>query len=154
MFGISAVLKTLLRTDDTNKLFSKIMKITAKVLFTLIKWIILTAQISFFSWIFFHKNGRYSEKKFVWTYMEKSRVLNIIAGLQVPNILENCYLYSLLWIYVKKYISIQVSIFLFVPSILKNSHKDASLDSNLRIFPSRYYVSFIFYVINQQLLIN
>jgi hypothetical protein len=28
--------------------------------------------------------------------MEKSRVLNIIEGLQVPNILEICYLYNLL----------------------------------------------------------
>jgi hypothetical protein len=28
--------------------------------------------------------------------LEKSRVLNIIEGLQVPNILENCYLYNLL----------------------------------------------------------
>jgi hypothetical protein len=51
----------MLRTDDTNKLFSKIMKITTEVLFILIKWIILTAQISIFHSIF-HKNGRYSDK--------------------------------------------------------------------------------------------
>jgi hypothetical protein len=55
----------------------------------------------------------------IYRKLEKSRVLNIIEGLQVPNILEICYLYSLLWKYVKKYISIQASIFLFVSSVLK-----------------------------------
>jgi hypothetical protein len=51
--------------------------------------------------------------------LEKSRVLNIIEDLQIPDILEICYLYILLWKYVKKYISIQASIFLFVVNILK-----------------------------------
>jgi hypothetical protein len=55
----------------------------------------------------------------IYRKLEKSRVLNIIEGLQVPNILEICYLYNLLWKYVKKYISIQASIFLFVSSVLK-----------------------------------
>jgi hypothetical protein len=34
--------------------------------------------------------------------LEKSRVSNIIEGLQIPNILEICYIYNLLWKYVKK----------------------------------------------------
>jgi hypothetical protein len=42
----------ILRTDDTNKLFSQIMKTITKVLFILIKWIILTTQILFFHKIF------------------------------------------------------------------------------------------------------
>jgi hypothetical protein len=59
-------------------------------------------------------------QKFVWTYrkLEKSRGLNIIEHLQVPDILEICLLDNLLWKYVKKYISIQASIFLFVSFIL------------------------------------
>jgi hypothetical protein len=32
----------------------------------------------------------------IYRKFEKSRVLNIIEGLQVPNILEICYLYNLL----------------------------------------------------------
>jgi hypothetical protein len=55
----------------------------------------------------------------VYRKLEKSRVLNIIERLQIPNILETCYLYNLQWKYVKKYISIQASIFLFVSSVLK-----------------------------------
>jgi hypothetical protein len=38
----------------------------------------------------------------VYRKLEKSRVLNIIEGLQIPDILEICYLYNLLWKYVKK----------------------------------------------------
>jgi hypothetical protein len=53
--------------------------------------------------------------------LEKSRVLNITERLQIPNILEICYLYYLQWKYVKKYISIQASIFLFVSSVLKRA---------------------------------
>jgi hypothetical protein len=44
-----------LRTDDTNKLFSKIMKIRTKAFFILIKWILLTAHILIFHSIF-HKS--------------------------------------------------------------------------------------------------
>jgi hypothetical protein len=44
-------------TDDKNKLFFKIMKITTKVIFILIKWIILTEQISIFH-SNLNKNGR------------------------------------------------------------------------------------------------
>jgi hypothetical protein len=55
----------------------------------------------------------------IYRNLEKSRVLNIIEDLQIPDILEICYLYYLLWKYVKKYISIQASIFLFVLFILK-----------------------------------
>jgi hypothetical protein len=33
--------------------------------------------------------------------LEKNSVLNIMEGLQIPNILEICYLYNLLWKYVK-----------------------------------------------------
>jgi hypothetical protein len=52
---------------------------------------------------------------------EKSGVLNIKEGLQIPNNLEICNLYTcnLLCKYVKKYISIQASIFLFISSVLK-----------------------------------
>jgi hypothetical protein len=50
--------------------------------------------------------------------LKKSKVLNIIEDLQIPDILEICYLCNLLWKYVKKYISIQASIFLFVLFIL------------------------------------
>jgi hypothetical protein len=32
----------------------------------------------------------------IYRKLEKSKVLNIIEGLQVPNILEICYLYNLL----------------------------------------------------------
>jgi hypothetical protein len=32
----------------------------------------------------------------IYGKLEKSRVLNITEGLQVPNILEICYLYNLL----------------------------------------------------------
>jgi hypothetical protein len=38
-------------------------------------------------------------QKFVWTYLgnlEKSKVLNIIEDLQIPDILEICYSYNLL----------------------------------------------------------
>jgi hypothetical protein len=55
----------------------------------------------------------------IYRKLQKSRVLNIIENLQIPDILEICYLYNLLWKYVKKYISIQASIFLFVLFILK-----------------------------------
>jgi hypothetical protein len=55
----------------------------------------------------------------IYRKLEKSRVLNIIEDLQIPDILEICYLYNLLWKYVKKYISIKVSIFLFVLFIFK-----------------------------------
>jgi hypothetical protein len=47
----------------------------------------------------------------IYRKLEKSRVLNIIEDLKIPDILEICYLYNLLWKYVKKYISIQASIF-------------------------------------------
>jgi hypothetical protein len=40
----------------------------------------------------------------IYRKLEKSRVLNIVEGLQVPNILEICYLYNLLWKYVQKYV--------------------------------------------------
>ena len=53
----------------------------------------------------------------IYRKMEKSRVLNIIEGLQVP-ILEICYLYNLQSKYVQKYISIQAPTFLFVSSVL------------------------------------
>jgi hypothetical protein len=56
----------------------------------------------------------------IYRKLEKSRVLNIIDDLQIPDILEICYLYNLLWRYVKKYISIQAWIFLFVLFILKS----------------------------------
>jgi hypothetical protein len=56
----------------------------------------------------------------VYRKWEKSRILNIIEGLQIPDILDICYLYNFLWKYVKKYISIQASIFLFVSSVLKH----------------------------------
>jgi hypothetical protein len=55
----------------------------------------------------------------IYRKLEKSRVLNIIEDLQIPDILEICYLYNLQSKYVKKYISIQASIFLFVLNILK-----------------------------------
>jgi hypothetical protein len=55
----------------------------------------------------------------IYRKLEKSWVLNIIEDLQIPGILEICYLYNLLWKYVKKHISIQVSMFLFVLNILK-----------------------------------
>jgi hypothetical protein len=42
----------------------------------------------------------------IYRKLEKSRVLNIIEDLQIPDILEICDLYNLLWKYVKKYISI------------------------------------------------
>jgi hypothetical protein len=54
----------------------------------------------------------------IYGKLEKSRVLNIIERLQIPNILEICYLCNLQWKYVKKYISIQASIFLFVSSVI------------------------------------
>jgi hypothetical protein len=57
----------------------------------------------------------------IYRKLEKSRVLNIIEDLQIPDILEICYLYNLQWKYVKIYISIQASIFLFVLNILKFS---------------------------------
>jgi hypothetical protein len=47
----------------------------------------------------------------IYRKLEKSRVLNIIEDLQIPDILEICYLYNLLWRYVQKYILIQASIF-------------------------------------------
>jgi hypothetical protein len=47
----------------------------------------------------------------IYSKLEKNRVLNIIEGLQVWNILEICYLYDLLWKCIKKFISIQESIF-------------------------------------------
>jgi hypothetical protein len=59
----------------------------------------------------------------IYRKLEKSRVLNIIERLQIPNILEIWYLYNLQWKYVKKYISIQASIFLFVSSVLNESVK-------------------------------
>jgi hypothetical protein len=43
----------------------------------------------------------------IYMKLEKSRVKNIIEGLQISNILEICYLYNLLWKYVRKHISIQ-----------------------------------------------
>jgi hypothetical protein len=57
---------------------------------------------------------------YIYRKLEKSRVLNIKEDLQVPDILEICYLYNSLWKYVKKYISIQASIFLFVLYILNS----------------------------------
>jgi hypothetical protein len=57
----------------------------------------------------------------IYGELKISSVLNIIERLQIPNILEICYLYNLLWKYVKKYISIQASIFLFVSSVLKSN---------------------------------
>jgi hypothetical protein len=54
----------------------------------------------------------------IYRKSEKSRFLNTIERLQIPNILEICYLYNFQWKYVKKYISIQASIFLFVSSVL------------------------------------
>jgi hypothetical protein len=38
----------------------------------------------------------------IYRKLEKSRVLNIVKDLQIPDILEFCYLYNLLWKYVKK----------------------------------------------------
>jgi hypothetical protein len=58
----------------------------------------------------------------IYMKLEKSRVLNIIERLQIPDILEICYLYNLLCKYVKKYISIHASIFLFASSVLKRWH--------------------------------
>jgi hypothetical protein len=55
----------------------------------------------------------------IYRKLEKGRVLNIIEDLQIPDILEICYLYNLVWKYVKKYLSIQASIFLFVLFILE-----------------------------------
>jgi hypothetical protein len=82
------------------------MKITTEVLFILIKWIILTAQISIFYLIFLKKMADKVIKICMDIYGELkiSNVLNIIEGLQIPNILEICYLHNLLWKYVKKYI--------------------------------------------------
>jgi hypothetical protein len=66
----------------------------------------------------------------IFMKLEKSSVLNIIEGLQIPNILEICYmyLYNLLWKYVK-YISIQASIFLFVSSVLKGNTRISTTTS-------------------------
>jgi hypothetical protein len=55
----------------------------------------------------------------IYRKFEKSRVLNIIEDLQVPDILGTCLLYNLQWKYIKKYISIQASILLFVSFVLK-----------------------------------
>jgi hypothetical protein len=111
------------RTDDTN-IFSKIVKITTKVLFISIKWIILTRKILIFYSIF-HKKMADKVTKIcmdIYRKLEKSGVLNIREGLQISDILEICYLYNLLWEYVKKYLSIQASIFLFASSVLKSQN--------------------------------
>jgi hypothetical protein len=82
----------------------------------------VTVQILFFNSLnFFTKMADTGTKicKDIYRKLEKSRVLNIIEDLQIPDILEICYSYNLLWKYVKKYISIQASIFLFVLFILK-----------------------------------
>jgi hypothetical protein len=50
----------------------------------------------------------------IYRKLEKSRVLNIIERLQIPNILEICYLYNLQRKYVKKYIYINPGINFFV----------------------------------------
>jgi hypothetical protein len=93
-----------LRTGDTNKLFSKILKITTEVLFILIKWIVLTAQILIFHKIFTKMVDKVTKICMgLYRKLKKSRVLNIIEGVQVPNILEICYLYNLQSNYVKKY---------------------------------------------------
>jgi hypothetical protein len=63
----------------------------------------------------------------IYRKLEKTRVLNI-EDLQIPDILEICYLYNLLWKYVEKYISIQASIFLFVLFIL-NWRLESEADS-------------------------
>jgi hypothetical protein len=73
---------------------------------------------------FFTKMADTGTKHYMDIYrkFEKSRVLNIIEDLQIPDILEICYLYNLLLHvkYVKKYTSIQASIFLFVLFILNS----------------------------------
>jgi hypothetical protein len=66
----------------------------------------------------------------IYRKLEKSRVLDIIERLQVPDILEICYLYDLLWKYVKKYITIQASIFLFVSSVLNYAYMKYSSTGN------------------------
>jgi hypothetical protein len=51
----------------------------------------------------------------IYRKFEKSRVLNVIEDLQIPDILEICYLYNLLWICINPGIH-----FLFVLYILKS----------------------------------
>jgi hypothetical protein len=93
------------KTDDTNILYSKIMKITTKVLFDIDKMNNFDSADFNFS-LNFSQKWQIKWQKFVWTY----RVLNIIEGLRIPNILEICYLYNLFWKYIEKYISIDASI--------------------------------------------
>jgi hypothetical protein len=70
----------------------------------------------------------------IYRKLEKSRVLNIIEDLQIPDVLEIYYFYNLLWKYVKKYISIQASIFLFVLNILNAEY--ITLYSYLTFYPT------------------
>jgi hypothetical protein len=59
----------------------------------------------------------------IYRKLEKNWVLNIIEDLQIPGILEICYLYNLLWKYVKNiYINPGID-FLFVLNILKSFSK-------------------------------
>jgi hypothetical protein len=107
---------------QTNKPFSRIMKITTKVLFYIDKIDNFDSVNFIFSLIFSQKWEIQWQKICLDIYGKlKSKVLNIIESLHVPDILEICYLYDLLWKYIKTYISIQASIFLFVSSVLKCS---------------------------------
>jgi hypothetical protein len=71
----------------------------------------------------------------------KSRVLNFIEDLQIPDVLEICYLYNLLWKYVKQYISIQASIFLFVLFILKFTDFDPATNLRTSTYLKVYFPS-------------
>jgi hypothetical protein len=72
------------------------MKITTKILFILIISIDLADFIFLLN--FSQKWLIHGQK---YRKLEKSRVLNIIEYLQIPDILEICYVYNLLWKYVK-----------------------------------------------------
>jgi hypothetical protein len=87
------VVTYILRINNTNKLFSKTLKITTKILFILIISIIFYRADFIFSLIVFTKMADTVTKICMDTYrkLEISRVLNIIEDLQIPDILEICY---------------------------------------------------------------
>jgi hypothetical protein len=78
--------------------------------------------------------------------LEKSRSLNIIEGLQVPNILEICYSYNLIGKYFKKYISIRASLFclyhLSLTERVKSLHDNKGLRVVSTLKETRIFVNF------------